>query len=298
VIVQLEPVLARLLGERIRLSTHLASRRDVLIDPAQFEQVLMNLVVNARDAMPDGGQLAIESDDVELREAEASSAGAAPGAYVRVTVTDTGAGMDEATCARAFEPFFTTKPKGKGTGLGLATVFGIVRQSGGYVRLRSALGRGTTVEVAVPHTERVARHVRTTVIPVSMLGRGEIVLLVEDEAPVRKLVEKLLRRQGYEVLAAANAGEALLLAEQARRLDLLLTDVVMPMMDGRQLAARLRGEHPKLPVIFMSGYHEDDVLSDLVASADVAYLEKPIRRDTLVRKLREVLDAAAGVLAP
>ena len=297
VIGQLEPVLARLLGERIRLSTHLASRRDVLIDPAQFEQVLMNLAVNARDAMPDGGQLAIESDDIELRQAEASSTGAAPGAYVRVTVTDTGAGMDEATCARAFEPFFTTKPKGKGTGLGLATVFGIVRQSGGYVRLRSALGRGTTVEVAVPHTERVARHVRTTVIPVSMLGQGEIVLLVEDEAPVRKLVERLLRRQGYEVLAAANAGEALLLAEQARRLDLLLTDVVMPMMDGRQLAARLRGEHPKLPVIFMSGYHEDDVLSDLVASADVAYLEKPIRRDTLVRKLREVLDAAAGVLA-
>ena len=298
VIGDLEPVLARLLGERIRLSTHLGSGRDVLIDPAQFEQVLMNLVVNARDAMPDGGQLAIESDNVELHEAEASSTGAAAGGYVRVVVTDTGAGMDEATCARAFEPFFTTKPKGKGTGLGLSTVFGIVRQSGGYVRLRSALGRGTSVEVAVPQTERVAQRARSTRIPLSMVGGGETVLLVEDEEPVRKLVEKLLRRQGYAVLAAANAGEALLLAEQAERLDLLLTDVVMPMMDGRQLAARLRGEHPRLPVIFMSGYHEDDVLSDLVASADVAYLEKPIRRDVLVRKLREVLDAAAGAAAP
>ena len=294
----LEPVLGRLLGERIRLVTHLGSRHDVLIDQAQFEQVLMNLVVNARDAMPDGGSLSIDSDNVEVLEPEASLAGAAPGTFARVTVSDTGTGMDEDTRERAFEPFFTTKPKGKGTGLGLATVFGIVRQSGGFVQLRSEHGRGTAVEVYVPHTDRVARAVRSTAAPASMTAHGEVVLVVEDEEPVRKLVHKLLRRQGYEVLVAANAGEALLLAEQARQLDVLLTDVVMPVMDGRQLAARLRAGRPRLPVIFMSGYHEDDVLSDLVASDDVAYLEKPIRRDQLVRKLREVLEAAAPAPAP
>ncbi|MDO9022831.1 MAG: PAS domain S-box protein [Deltaproteobacteria bacterium] len=296
VVLDMEKLMLRLLGEDIVLSlaaTPGAGR--CVADPGQVEQVIMNLVVNARDAMPDGGRLTIATSAMELDEDFAGRhIDLAPGAYVALSVADSGLGMDEATRARIFEPFFTTKAKGKGTGLGLSTVFGIVKQSGGHVWVESEAGRGAKFTVCFPREVSLGSP-ETVASPAALPGRGsETVLVVEDEPLVREVVCGILLRSGYHVLDAANAGEALLICEQhGADIDLLLTDVVMPRMNGPQLASRLAPLRPGMRVLYVSGYTENSVVSEGAPEAGAAYLSKPITPVTLLGKVREVLDAPA-----
>jgi PAS domain S-box-containing protein len=268
----LEPILRRIIGEDVTLRTKLSPGIGrVKVDPAQLEQVLLNLVVNARDAMPTGGTLRIEIAEDR------------PG-FVALSVTDDGIGMDAATRQRIFEPFFTTKDRGKGTGLGLASVYGIVEQSGGRVRVDSALGAGTTMTIVLPTTDEIVATPTPRPSPEGALRGHETILVVEDEDPVRALIQTILRRAGYTVLEAANAGEALLVCEQHEGpIDLVLTDVVMPRMNGPQLAERLRRVRPGLEVAFVSGY--DDGALDL----PVLPLAKPFTPDALLLYVRERL---------
>ena len=291
----IEPMLRRLIGEDIVVLTLLApALAPVLADPGQLEQVLMNLAVNARDAMPQGGRLVIETATVEVTPAEAARRGGAvaPGAYLRLRVRDTGVGMDEATLARVFEPFFTTKEPGKGTGLGLATVYGIVQQSGGSVWVSSAPGQGTTFEVDLP--QAVAAEVPDAAsagdAPAVAPG-SETVLLVEDEAAVRAIVRRILRQQGYTVLEASHGREGLRVAERhVGRIDLVVTDVVMPELSGRAFAEQLASTHPGVRVLFMSGYTDDEILRRGFFLPGMALLEKPFTADGLLQAVREVLD--------
>ena len=290
----MEKMLRRVLGEDIALSIFIGDRLGrIFADPGQLEQVVMNLVVNARDAMPTGGKITIEAANVVLDEAYAAErVGVEAGPHVMVAVTDTGQGMDRATQQRIFEPFFTTKDQGKGTGLGLAMVFGIVQQSKGHIFVYSEVGRGTTFKVYFPRTSGSGdRPAVPRTITASLRG-AETVLLVEDEEQVRVLMRAILRRQGYNVLEAANAGEAFLICEQfPATIHLLLTDVVMPHMSGRQLADRLATLKPLMKVLYVSGYTEDSIIHHGVLEAGISFLQKPITPDALVRKVREVLDA-------
>jgi two-component system, cell cycle sensor histidine kinase and response regulator CckA len=253
--------------------------------------VIMNLVLNARDAMSGKGRLTIASENVWF-EAGRPELRVAPGAYVMLSVTDSGHGMDEATITRVFEPFFTTKEKGKGTGLGLSTALGIVQQSGGDIALKSAEEEGSTFRVYLPRTERPAQSAYSTP-PARPTGRSwETILLVEDEDQVRAFARTALSRQGYQVLEAEHGEQALILCEQhAGSIHLLLTDVVMPRMGGRELAARAAVLRPEMKVLYMSGYANDETLPDGVLEADVALLQKPITPSALSHKVREVLDA-------
>ena len=261
VVAGVESMLRRLIGENIGLTVR--GSRDlgcVRADPSRMEQIIMNLAVNSRDAMPHGGTLIIETRNVDLDQAHAARVGAKPGPYVMLAVTDNGIGMDRATQARIFEPFFTTKEVGKGTGLGLATVFGIVQQSGGSISVDSEPGRGTTFSVYLPRTVETGESERENRYPVlGALEGSETILLVEDEEQVRTLVRAILQRFGYHVIEAQTGGDALLMSEKhAGTIDLLLTDVIMPHISGPQLAQRLGRLVRK--VLYMSGYTEDSMV--------------------------------------
>jgi two-component system, cell cycle sensor histidine kinase and response regulator CckA len=290
----LEKLLRRILGEDIDYVQVLASDLgQVRADPGQVEQVLMNLAVNARDAMPNGGQLTIETANVDLDEEYAQSYAAVnPGPFVMIAVTDTGIGMDEDTKARIFEPFFTTKEKGRGTGLGLSTVYGIVKQSGGYVWVYSELGRGTTFKIYLPRvfSATEAPAVGLTKAQTSAVGT-ETILVVEDEEALRGVAIRILGAAGYTVLLAANGQEALQAsARHAGPIHLLLTDVVMPGINGRVLAEKLLQTRPQLKVIYMSGYTDDTIVHHGVLDEGTHFINKPIGAADLTRRVREVLD--------
>ncbi len=285
-----EKLLRRVVGADVEFSVALgASSNEVFADPGQMEQVIMNLVLNARDAMPQGGKLLVETSRVVVEPGYAASP-VAPGEYVVLAVRDTGIGMDTATRARIFEPFFTTKERGKGTGLGLSIVAGIVEQSGATMCVASELGRGTTFQVYFPRPTDAARSLSPSVADAATPLRGdETILLVEDDGAVRDAVRSTLARLGYHVLAAQGSGDALLIFEQHRGIDLLLTEVVMPRMSGPQLAERLQAMAPDMRVLFMSDQVDESFLRRGAAAGRASFLPKPITPVTLATKVREVL---------
>jgi PAS domain S-box-containing protein len=289
-----ERMLARLVGADVELVTRLAPGLGLVrADPGNLEQVFLNLVVNARDAMPTGGRLVIETRNVTLDEHYASAhLGAAVGPHIMVTVTDTGVGMGRATQSRIFEPFFTTKERGKGTGLGLSTVFGILRQSGGSIWVQSAPGEGSTFTVFLPRVDGAPDALPAPAATGTLKGT-ETILLVEDEAQVREVAYAILRHAGYRVIEAGDGEEALRQsADHAGKIDLLLTDVVMPRMSGPELARRLGALRPGMAIVCMSGYTDETVTRHGVPASGVSYLQKPLTPAALTRKVREVLDAA------
>lgn len=295
----IEGMLRRLLGEGIRLEISEESGVGLIeADPTQIEQVIVNLAVNARDAMPEGGVLGIGVQNAALTQAEAKSFDytVEPGPYVRLLVWDTGEGMDEATRQQVFEPFFTTKPTGRGTGLGMATVFGIVKQSGGYVWVRSAEGDGTEVEILLPRVQKALPEAGAPATPTAPAPDrrrgGETVLLVEDDDAVRSLTARVLHGRGYHVIPVESPASALTLlsAKDHPQLDLLITDMMLPGMNGHTLAERVLEKFPGIPVIFMSGYTEDEVLRKDVAAGVSIFLAKPFSPDELAGTVREVLD--------
>jgi len=295
VVTNMEKMLHRLIGEDVELITTLASDLGhVKADPGQIEQVIVNLAVNSRDAMPNGGKLILETMNVELDEHYAARhEPAKPGSYVMLAVTDSGCGMDEATKARLFEPFFTTKEVGKGTGLGLATVYGIVKQSGGYIWAYSEVGHGTTFKVYLPREDMVAEPVEKEDTPLYSSEGEETVLVVEDEPMVRDLVRAILSRQGYEVLEAGRGAEALEVSERHQGpIHLLITDVVMPGMTGPELARRLTAHRPATKVLFMSGYTDDAILHHGVLEPGTEFLEKPFTAGALGGKVRNMLGSS------
>jgi two-component system, cell cycle sensor histidine kinase and response regulator CckA len=289
----MQDMLRRLIGEHIDLQTSLAETAPILADPGQVEQVIMNLVLNARDAMPRGGRLWIETTTRQAPLEDAEGARESESGWVVLTVRDTGIGMDGQTKARLFEPFFSTKPQGEGTGLGLPTVYGIVRQSGGAIAVESEPGQGATFRIAFPREAAAAVAARLRP-KATVANRGtETVLIVEDEEAVRHLARRFLAAAGYEVLVAANGGEALLTCERhPDPIHVLLTDVVMPQMSGRELADRLRPIRPDMRVLFMSGYtgtvieHHNHGIGE-----GMQLVEKPFSGAELVRRVRQLLDS-------
>ena len=293
VVADMGKMLLRLIGEDIELITDLKpSLALVKADPGQIEQVLMNLAVNARDAMPRGGTIMITTDHIVLKDELAHKyVSIEPGPHVMLTVSDTGRGMDADTQARVFEPFFTTKGSGKGTGLGLATVYGIVKQSGGSIWLYSELGKGTTFKIYLPRVDDAASEQEIACMQPVPKGT-ETLLLVEDEEQVRRIIKEALERQGYKVLSASNGEEALRLAADRRiEIHLLLTDVVMPQMSGRELAERLGAERQQLKVLYMSGYTDDAIVRHGLLEETLNFIQKPFDSAGVARKVREVLDS-------
>jgi PAS domain S-box-containing protein len=291
IVSDMERLLRPLIGENVELVTKLAPEAGYTrADSGQLEQVLMNLVVNAKDAMPSGGKLTIETQNTSVDEHHRRGQNFInPGLYVMLSVSDTGMGMDKETQSRIFEPFFTTKEKGKGTGLGLSTVYGIVKQSGGYVMVHSEEGHGSTFHIYLPRTEGTAEK-HAAPAPRAAAGGTETILLVEDEESVRQLVRDTLQLKGYSVIEADN-GEAGLAAaaKQKGKIDLVITDVVMPGMGGRELAAQLTKVRPETKVLYLSGYTEDAILSDGTIEKGTAFLQKPFTLQNLSRKVRELL---------
>jgi two-component system, cell cycle sensor histidine kinase and response regulator CckA len=299
VVSDLEKMLRRLIPENIELTTALgADLGRVKADEGQIEQIIMNLVVNARDAMPNGGSLTIRTSNSKLDQSYAMNRAypVQQGDYVCLTVTDTGIGMDTATQARIFEPFFTTKEKGQGTGLGLSTVYGVVKQSGGYIDVFSKPGRGTTFNIHLPRVHEAVGAEKPQVRPSGVLTGHETVLLVEDEDSLRTLTRNLLRMSGYDVLEARDGMEATRLATQfSEPIHLLLTDVVMPKISGRELAEELTRIRPGMKVLYMSGYTGQHFTGRGRLEDGSQFLQKPFSRDVLARKVREVLGERAAV---
>src|SRR4029077_1415508 len=265
----------------------------VKADPGQLEQVIVNLSVNARDAMPNGGRLMIETKNVDLDGDYPTDRVTIPaGRYVMLAITDTGTGMDAKTKARIFEPFFTTKPVGKGTGLGLATVYGVVQQSGGYIWLYTELGHGTSFKVYLPRVDAAASQAVAEEPAAGSVDGSETVLVAEDEEAVRQIIEKALDAHGYRVLSAGDGGTALeRAAAHAGPIDLLVTDVVMPDMNGRELSRRLTEARPNVKTLYLSGYTDDAILHRGVLQEGVAFLQKPFSLRALARKIRQVIEA-------
>ncbi len=293
-VADIEKILRRLIGEDVELRTALAPALGaVRADPSQLEQVVMNLAVNARDAMPRGGKLTIETANVELDEAYAREhPPVTPGRYVLLAVSDTGMGMDAKTKSHLFEPFFTTKEQGKGTGLGLSTVYGIVKQSGGYIWVYSEPGHGTTFKIYLPRVEAKVETVAPAPAPAGSLSGSETVLVAEDHDDVRRLTQKVLASRGYTVLVSANGPEALRVAAQhAAPIHLLVTDVVMPGMSGREVGLLLAPRRPEMRVLYLSGYADESIVHHGVLEPGLAFLQKPFTPEGLARKVREVLDA-------
>ena len=293
IILNIEKMLRRLIGEDIEFCTVLDSAAGhIKADPGQIEQVIMNLAVNARDAMPNGGKLTVTTANTTLDKKHLNNfPDLCAGDYVMLTIADTGTGMSEEVKAHLFEPFFTTKPPGKGTGLGLATCFGIVKQSTGHINVHSELGRGTTFKIYFPQVQSALESPRVRIMPTEATGGNETVLLVEDEPVVRELAVATLREKGYTVVEAVNGEEGLRMARQHDgKIDLVLTDVVMPVMGGKEMADALRTSHPDTKVLFTSGYTEDAMGHHGVLRPGILFLQKPYMTATLARKVREVLD--------
>jgi len=290
-------MLRRIIGEDIEIASHLETDLGkVKIDPVHIDQVIMNLAVNARDAMPNGGRLVLETANVRLDEHYIDRhIGVKPGAYVMVAVSDNGTGMTAETRSRLFEPFFTTKEAGKGTGLGLAIVYGVVKQSNGEINVYSEPGKGTTFKIYLPMVDQPASFAKKDRAP-EMRG-SETILLCEDDMKIRRLVEAMLTRQGYRVLVAENPDQALDTARQTTGpIDLLLTDIVMPRISGFELANMVREMRPGMRVLYMSGYTDHQMNSNWVLDQDVPFLQKPFTAAALTQKVREALgeNGAAG----
>ncbi len=285
----------RLIGEDIELNTVLdPALGRVKADQGQLEQVIMNLAVNARDAMPDGGRLSIETVRAELDETVTHDFPyVQPGPYVLLRVSDTGIGMDAETQTHIFEPFFTTKEPGKGTGLGLATVYGVVKQSGGYIWVDSEPGKGATFKIYLPRVEEATPAARLDAAPAKSSLGSETVLLVEDEESLRTLTSDLLVHAGYKVLAAPSGSRAVQIAEGfAGPIHLLLTDVVMPRMSGPALAMNLAAARPEMRILYMSGHTDRGLGAQGTLPPGTLFLQKPFTQDTLIRTVRQALDVA------
>jgi two-component system, cell cycle sensor histidine kinase and response regulator CckA len=296
----LDKLLRRLIGEDIDLLTITEpALGQVKVDPGQIEQVVLNVAVNARDAMPNGGQLTIQTSNVYLSEDYAKHhVAAVAGNYVMLSISDNGCGMDLGTKDRIFEPFFTTKGAGKGTGLGLSTVYGIVKQSGGNIWVYSEVGKGTAFKIYLPRVDesRDKGFAQGDSSP-APLGT-EAILLVEDEEQVRRIAQEILEAQGYQVLVATNGEEALAFAQQYDgEIHLMITDVVMPQMGGREAVERLSSLRPGTRVLYMSGYTDDAIVRHGLMDERLEFLEKPFTADALVRKVRKVLDSNAATIA-
>jgi PAS domain S-box-containing protein len=292
IVEEMGKLLPRLIGEDIELIIRTEKNvGSIRADASQMEQVIMNLAVNARDAMPNGGKLVIETANANIEQVyTATHPLMRPGAYVQLVVTDSGTGMDAETQAHIFEPFFTTKEKGKGTGLGLATVYGIIKQSGGFIWVYSELGKGTSFKIYLPRVENAEEHTATP-RPSTELPMGtETVLLTEDEQDVREIARQFLESGGYRVIEAKDGAEAIRLAAAHRgEIQLLVTDMVMPGMTGQELAVRLQSEHPGLNVVFMSGYSEHAATEMADADPSVRLLTKPFSRAAILRTVGEIL---------
>ena len=296
-VTSVEQLLVRTLGEHVELDTDLGDGLClVLADPGQIEQVLVNLSVNARDAMPTGGRLTISTSSTGIdADHAASRVGLPPGRYACLKVSDTGTGMPKDVADRAFEPFFTTKAKGEGSGLGLATIYGIITQAHGYVQIYSEPGIGTTITILLPATSQPAQYAPAPQAEGTQRGTGETVLVVEDEDALREVTRRILDRSGYHVLTAASGPEAIDIARQPGGIDVLLTDVVMPQMPGKETADRIRALCPAAAVLYMSGYTEGVLDTRGVLEAGVNLIEKPFTAATLLTSLREAITADRGL---
>ncbi len=294
IVLDIDKMLHRLMGADIELHSALSTELgNVKADPGQIEQVIMNLAINAGDAMPNGGKLTIETANVYLDKEYANQHIAViPGHYVLLAVSDTGTGMDAETQSNIFEPFFTTKELGKGTGLGLSTVYGIVKQSGGNIWVYSEVGEGTTFKIYLPRVDEEAEQLRQVISKQEMPKGTETVLIAEDDESVRKLARVVLETSGYKVLEANNGGVALSICEQYKEtIHLLLTDVVMPEMSGTELVKRLTKTHPKIRVLYMSGYTDNAIVHRGILKEGMTYIQKPFAPGDLAKKVREILDA-------
>ncbi len=292
VVTDMNKMLVRLIGEDVPITTRLAKDPGLIrADRGQIEQVLTNLVINARDAMPDGGTLILQTEDANLdAEYAHSHADVTPGRYAMLSVSDTGTGMTDEVKAHIFEPYFTTKERGKGTGLGLAICFGIVKQTGGHINCYSELGIGTTIKVYLPQVEAAGKQSATVAAAANPRGE-ETILLVEDETAVRRVAARVLRAQGYRVLEARDAEQAMMLLRSEAEVSLLLTDVVLPGLGGRKLAEQIKAIRPGIKVLFASGYTDDVIVHHQLLAQGIALVQKPFTRDLLSRKVREVLDS-------